>query len=126
MGFAIPASVIKNVVKNVIADGTYQTAYLGVFGYDSEIPYYDKKSSTKSGYYVLSVEDDSPAKKAGLKVGDVIIGLNNLEVKNMIDFKRNFFAYKAGDKITLKYLQDGEVKEVQITLKDRKIRQKEK
>ena len=126
MGFAIPASIIKNVVKNVVADGTYQSAYLGVFGYDSSIPYYYKKSSAKSGYYVLSIEDGSPAKNAGLKVGDVITGINNIEVKNMLDFKRNFFAYKAGDKITLKYLQDGEATEVQITLNEKKIRQEEK
>lgn len=126
MGFAILASVIKNVVKNVIADGTYQSAYLGVFGYDSSIPYYYKKSSSKTGFYVLSIEDDSPAKQAGLKVGDVITAINSLEVKNMLDFKRNFFAYKAGDKITIKYVQEGVTKEAQIVLKERKIRQEDK
>lgn len=119
MGFAIPASVITNVLKNVLADGSYQSAYLGVFGYDSSIPHYYKKSSVKDGFYVLSVQEESPANLAGIKKGDVILAINDSSIKNMIDFKRNFFAYKAGDKITLKYMQDKHQKTVEITLKAR-------
>lgn len=119
MGFAIPAIVIDNVLKNVLAEGTYETAYLGVFGYDASIPYASKKLKEGKGYYVLDVQEDSPASLAGLKKGDVILAINGKNVKNMLEFKREFFAYKKEDKITLKYIQDGHNKTVEIVLKGR-------
>ena len=45
IGFAIPASTTKNVLRNVLKEGQFTSAYLGVFGYDSSIPYYYKKTN---------------------------------------------------------------------------------
>jgi len=77
MGFAITASVIDNVLKNVLSNGVYESAYLGVFGYDSSIPYYYKKSASKTGLYVIDIDKNSPAFNAGIKQGDIIIQLGD-------------------------------------------------
>jgi S1-C subfamily serine protease len=121
MGFAIPAIVIDNVLKNVLSDGTYESAYLGVFGYDSSIPYYYKKTNSKNGLYVIDVQENSPASKAGMKSGDVILAINDKQVNTSIDFKREFFAYRENDVITVKLMQDGQVKTVEVTLQKRPV-----
>jgi S1-C subfamily serine protease len=119
MGFAIPASVIDNVLNGVLERGTYESAYLGVFGYDSAIPYYYQKSTSKTGIYVIDVQKDSPAGLAGLKPGDIILEMNNKKLNTALDFKREFFGYKANDKITIKYLQDKTEKTAEVTLTKR-------
>jgi S1-C subfamily serine protease len=116
IGFAIPASVIKNVLSNVLSDGAYQTAYLGVFGYDASIPYFNNKVSKSNGYYVIDVFEGSPANLAGIKKGDVILSVNEVDVNNMIDFQRELFAYKENDTIKIKYMQGDNVKTVEVTL----------
>lgn len=119
MGFAIPAVVIDNVLKNVLKNGTYESAYLGVFGYDSAIPHYYKKSSSKTGVYIIDVQEGSPAKLAGINSRDVILAINDKEVINSLDFKREFFAYRENDTISIKYMQNGTIKTAKIKLTKR-------
>ena len=116
MGFAIPAIVIDNVLKNVLKDGTYESAYLGVFGYDSSIPYYYNKSASPVGMYLIDVEESSPAKLAGLKKGDIILSINNKKIKTALDFKRELFSYHENEIISIKYLQDEKEKTTEVTL----------
>ena len=52
--------------------------------------------------YVLSVENDSAAKKAGISSGDIIIGIDNKKIENMTGLIKALYKYNKGDKATVK------------------------
>lgn len=70
------------------------------------------------GVFIPSVHKGSPAEKSGLMKKDIIIELNNEEVKNMDDLERIKFKYKIGDEITLKIIRDNQIVEKKLVLGD--------
>ncbi len=115
IGFAIPSNMAENIAKALIDEGKVTRAYLGVSITDvsDELSsFYDQKS----GALVTSVQKGTPAEKAGLKRGDLIIALNNKEVRSSAAL-RNMIAEMAPDtEITLKYLRNKSVYERNISL----------
>jgi S1-C subfamily serine protease len=82
-GVAIPVDKVKEVAAKLMKDGKIRKAFLGVVTENIELP--DDVSSRgdvgqPSGMLVMSVEADSPAKKAGVALGDVIIGIGGKHV----------------------------------------------
>ena len=59
-----------------------------------------------AGAVVVEVSDDSPAEKAGLKKGDVILAINNNDIKNVAGLKTELYKYSVGDTITIKYYRN--------------------
>ena len=71
---------------------------------------------SRTGVYVDSVEADSPAANAGVKKKDIIIKINDDEVKNVAYLKYYLYKYDVGDKVTLTVLRDDKEKKVEVTL----------
>jgi len=67
-----------------------------------------------------AVAKGSPAESAGLKAGDIITWVNNIEIDANHDLADTLSSYKAGDKITLTYVRAGAEKEVEIKLAEKK------
>lgn len=67
------------------------------------------------GVHVDGVTDGKPAAKAGLKKGDVIVGMGDLQVKNIQDYMKGLSAFKKGDTTTVKVKRDKEEKMLQVT-----------
>ncbi len=115
IGFAIPSNMAENIAKALIGEGKVTRAYLGVSISDvsDELSsFYDKRS----GALVTSVEKGTPAEKAGLKRGDLIIAVDGKEVGSSAAL-RNMIAAKApGTKITLRFLRDKAAYERSVTL----------
>ncbi len=99
---------------------------MGLFAYDASIPYYYKKTKRKKGVYVIDVAGDSPAEKAGFKKGDVIVAIDEKNIDSMRQFQTNFYSYKEGDNIKIKFLQQGHNKIVELTLGKKEDNQKQK
>jgi photosystem II stability/assembly factor-like uncharacterized protein len=68
------------------------------------------------GYGIAKVLDNSPASKAGLLVGDLIVGINDKDVKAAEDYRDAIAEFKAGDKLTFKLKRDNEDKSIELTL----------
>ena len=66
----------------------------------------------------MEVTRDSPAAKAGLKPGDVIVKINNQEIREAERFKDVLAQKKVGDKVTLRVLRDGKEQELTATLNE--------
>ena len=89
--FAIPINTAKMIVGSLIKEGKYRRSYIGVGGQNVDLPrrltrFHDL--SVESGVLVISIENDSPAQKAGLVVGDVIVEMNNQPIANIDDLHK--------------------------------------
>ncbi len=109
LGFAIPINSIKPIIEEVIKTGDFDTAYMGIYGYEVEI--YERQVGidlgVDSGVVILEVASGSPAHKAGLQALDVIISIDNQPIANMNQLKRTLYKYKPGDKATVVIVRNG-------------------
>jgi S1-C subfamily serine protease len=67
------------------------------------------------------ISPGSPAEKAGLLPGDVLLAVGDVEIGDIYDFTYALQRYKAGDVVLARYLRDGEEQDVRMTLASRGI-----
>lgn len=121
MGFAIPISTAIPIINDIIDAQQVsedEQAYLGIKGTDvsSELSQY---YNMPEGIYVGKVTQDSPAGKAGIKTGDVIVKFNGTETTTMDGLKDRLGRCKAGDtvEVVVKRADNGDYKEVTVKVK---------
>ncbi|MBB6216743.1 S1-C subfamily serine protease [Anaerosolibacter carboniphilus] len=118
LGFAIPINLAKPIVDQFIEKGEFSKVYLGIKGVNVDV--FENATRTQlaedKGVYVVEISKDSPAAKAGLTAGDVIVGINDQEIGSMSQLVRQLYQYRAGDKIDLKIVRNGEEKDLKVAL----------
>ena len=118
MGFAIPIELATHYAEKLEKKEEVKRPYLGVSMYnvsDINTRYYDSEK-IKNGVYIDMVENDSPADKAGLEKGDIIVKLNDDEVTNIAYLKYYLYKYDVGDKVKLTVYRDDDKKTIELTL----------
>lgn len=130
VGFAIPVSIVEQVVPALIENGKFEYPYLGVSG-ASITPTVAKElgiENEQTGAYVASVVAGSPAADAGLigsdadsnKGGDIIVGFNGKSINSFDALVAALVtSTRPGDTATLSILRDGSPMDVQITIGSR-------
>jgi Do/DeqQ family serine protease len=118
--FAIPSAVVNKIVTDIKQYGSVQRAVLGIqfTELDADKAKEEKITATTEGIYVNKVNDLSSAKEAGIKEGDVIIGLNGMTIKNGGQMLEEMSKLRPGDKATVKYIRDNKVKTTTVTFKN--------
>jgi serine protease Do len=117
MGFAIPSQVVRPTVDTLIRDGKVTHGYMGISITDvspENAQFFHVPDS--SGAVVDQVEADSPAAKAGLKVGDVIRAIDGEKVTGAGDLQVEVGQKRPGNTIKLEVLRDGRKVEVPVTV----------
>jgi S1-C subfamily serine protease len=110
IGYAVPSVILKRVVPALIENGTYKHPYMGI-RYDSEYI---------GGMRISYIEPNGPADKAGLKVDDIIIEVDNRTVTCPEDLVIYLERYKSpGYVIHLKVMRDSTVSEFTLILGER-------
>jgi len=108
IGFAIPSNMAKGVMEQLRNGGKVRRGKLGV-GIQPITP--DLATSmnlpTTKGVLVDSVEANSPAEKAGVKVGDVIVGINGARVEDSNTLRNRVAAAGPNAEMTLRVYRDG-------------------
>ena len=115
IGFAIPINRVKAVVQRLLDKGVYRRGYLGVV--PTDIPA-DLKEELKAeqGVLVRSVDQDTPAARAGIEAGDVITEVDGTPVKNENHFREMIADKGPNAKVRLKVLRDGKPMTLEATL----------
>ena len=118
-GFAVPSTIMKKVVEDLIAYGKVQRAYLGVVirNLDSKLVK-EKHLSINEGVYVDSLMENGSAKAAGLKQGDVIVMMDGHVIKNSSQLQENLAGHKPGDNVSITVLRNGNEKMLTASLKN--------
>ncbi|PAF50608.1 Do family serine endopeptidase [Helicobacter sp. 13S00477-4] len=119
IGFAIPSNMVKTVATQLIKNGKIERGYLGIGIQDVTNDLRDTYQD-KQGAVVISIEKDSPAKKAGLMVWDLITEVDGKKIKNATELKNLIGSFSPNQKITLKYIRDKKENTVMIALGERK------
>lgn len=114
VGFAIPAETVVSVVDRLIADGEVVHAFLGVAGTDA-VP----QAGGGNGAAVEEVVEDTPADRAGLTSGDVIVEFGGEEVASMTELIGAILRHRVGEDVELTYRREGEPHTVAVTLVER-------
>ena len=120
ISFAIPVSIVSKVVNDIKQFGSVQRAVLGIsyLELDADLAKEHDITATKEGIYVAEVSDRSSAMQAGLKVGDVIVKVNNATVKNSGQMKEEMSKMRPGDKITISYYRNNKLCTTTATLRN--------
>jgi S1-C subfamily serine protease len=79
---------------------------------------FDLDIEESNGVYIAAVNGGSAAEEAGLKEGDIIIGIDKNEVKSTAELQEFVARNRPGDKIDVTFLRDGEENTVEATLKN--------
>jgi len=117
IGFAIPANLARNMMDQILKKGKVTRGFMGILPQELT-PDMAKEFNMNGGHGVLiaQVTADSPAAKAGLKVGDVITTINNDPVEDVNSFRLAVAGFSPGTKIELKVNREGKTMEVPVTL----------
>lgn len=119
MGFAIPTQIVQPTVESLVRYGKVDHSYIGV-GITDVTPenskFFDLKDA--NGAVISEVQPDSPGAKAGLKVGDVIVGLDGKKVLGAGELQAEVSSKRPGTKVSLDVLRDGKSVNVPVTLEE--------
>jgi putative serine protease PepD len=105
VGFSIPSNTVRSIASQLISSGKVEHAYLGI-----------AVDSTASSARVAEVKPSTPAAKAGLKTGDVIVSVDGTSIGTGDDLTRAIDSHKPGDSVTLTYRRGGSEHSVDVTL----------
>lgn len=114
IGFAIPIGDVRGTIASVLKTGKLEVPYLGVRYVDltEELANQLDLEQTKGAYIYASanqraVLQDSPAEKAGLKKGDIILKINDIELSKDNGLAATVGKFSVGEGVNLKVLRDG-------------------
>lgn len=116
--FAVPVSLVKKVVEDLVEYGMVQRAVLGIEIVNVNDPRLDVDIDDLNGVYVNNVYEESAAEEAGLEKGDIILEINDVEVANVAELQDLVARNRPGDKIDVTYKRDGKTKTVSAKLKN--------
>ncbi|MGD9747809.1 MAG: PDZ domain-containing protein, partial [Verrucomicrobiales bacterium] len=120
IGFASPSGMALSIVERLLeGGGTVHRGFLGVFLKDVDS---DMASALgldgKSGVIIAEVSPDSPAEKAGLKAGDLVVSANNKPATSMAELRLDVSNTKPGTKMVFEVIRRGKSEKVEVTLGD--------
>ncbi len=119
VGFAIPSNMAHAIMDQIVTKGKVTRAYLGVT-LQPVTPALAKVFGLKDskGALVGEVNADTPAARAGLKAGDVILAMNGDVVTDIGSFRNRVAMTAPGSDATFKVFRDGSAKDMQVHLGD--------
>lgn len=117
VGFAVPINMAKNISQQLIEKGKVERGYLGVYPQElTEDLRTNFGIKDKTGVLIADVSDGTPASKAGLKEGDVIVTFASKKIENVEQFRELVAATAPGTTVQMEIIRDGDRKTLSAKL----------
>lgn len=120
--FAVPVSIVRKVSADLLKYGTVQRGFLGITKMQEVNNKLAEELDLKvaKGIYVGGYSDNnSAAKSAGVKIGDVITKVDGIEIKTMTSLLEAVGRHKPGDNVVVTVNRDGVTKDLNVALRNR-------
>lgn len=117
IGFAIPINMAHEIMTQLVAHGEVSRGQLGITAQDLT-PELAQAFGLKQqrGTVVAAVAKDSPAERAGVRVGDVIVGVNGRRVESAADVRNRIGLLRVGERVALEMLRNGAQKRIEAVI----------
>jgi S1-C subfamily serine protease len=122
LGYSIPSNLITAVALDLANQGRVVRGLIGVQGEDLSVAEATKLSLGRAGgVRLVLVSDELPAAKAGMKVGDIVVGLNGKPVENWNELRLEISRRRPGEVLTLNYIREGRGALARLTVAERPL-----
>lgn len=121
--YAIPVNIARKVVNDLVKYGSVQRGFLGIQfsdarGMTDEEKKYNNIPLSADGIYVTDASSSGGAYAAGIRKGDILRKLNNVNIESGADIQEQVSNFKPGDKVNVTYDRNGISNTVSVTLKN--------
>ena len=116
LGFAIPINRAKRVAEDLLLHGAVRTPWIGVKLQNA--PNGDPRALLTAGAVVRSVAPGSPAARAGIRTGDVIVRSRDRVLHNAYDWQAELLELRVGEQVPLVIRRDGREQQLQVSVAD--------
>lgn len=117
IGFAIPINLALQIMEQLLESGQVQRGFLGIQAQDLSPDLAEAFGLPKqSGAVINKVLEDSPAAKAGLMAGDIIIKIDDKQVKSAGDVQNRIGLLRVGEEVSFEILRNGEHKKLTVVI----------
>lgn len=118
--FAVPSNLVRKVIKDLRDYGVVQRGMLGVSIEKMTIEKAKELNlNAIEGVYIKRVSPASGADEAGLRKGDVIIGINGIKTKTVPEMQEQVGRYRPGNALSVEYIRDGKFITTKVLLKNK-------
>jgi S1-C subfamily serine protease len=109
LGLAVPINATsRRIIASLLKDGRVRRAYLGLVNTPIQLqPSAVVRTGRREGLLVVEVLPDSPAERAGLRTGDILLKVGHMYVSNAESLQKLLFAEAIGEPLDLAVLRDG-------------------
>ncbi|MBV9176121.1 MAG: trypsin-like peptidase domain-containing protein [Nitrososphaeraceae archaeon] len=118
-GIAIRVIKVTNIADQLARDGAIKKAYIGIVTDEIHLPHEigtQLEPSQDKGLLIISVENDTPAKEAGLLIGDIIVKFDNDPITNILDLRRQLLKQDViGKPVKLTIIRSEKKSELTVT-----------
>ena len=120
IGFAVPANLARSVMESLLKSGRVSRGFLGI----GLQPVTDElaerfKTGTTTGALVNEVQPNSPAEKAGIETGDVVVAVNGKKIEDPRELQMLVAGLSPGTKVDVKVVREGKEKQLHVELAER-------
>jgi serine protease Do len=118
--FAIPVNLVKKVVSDLIEFGNVQRAFIGLSINDIDAKFAEEKRIKQMrGAYVNGLTENGAGETAGIKMGDIVTKVENVEIKGTSELLEQIGKFRPSDKINVTVIRDEKELVIPVVLKNR-------
>ena len=122
IGFAIPINMVQDIMEQIVEYGEVKRGRLGVYLQDLTSDLANAFGMEQlEGSVISQVMPGSPAEKAGLRAGDVVVSVNNRPVSNTSDLRNIIGLLRVGRKVNLEIIRNGKRKNITAVITEQKL-----
>ena len=121
IGFAIPTNMVRQITDQLVEYGEVRRGFLGAQLQDLDPDLAGAFGiESRNGAVLVNIIEGSPADKAGLLPGDVVIAVNDKAVTNAADLRNQVGLKRIGEKVKLQFIRESKQKTVSVTVAEHK------
>jgi S1-C subfamily serine protease len=120
ISLTLPTPTVRRVVETLLSNGRMRRGYLGVGAQGVRLPASLAETlGQETGLLLVSVKPESPADRAGLLLGDTIVGLDNQPVRHMDDLSALLTGDRVGVAVPMRIVRSGQIQELEVVIDER-------